>query len=96
MYYASFAIGQRFTGHPIVGAIIAYLGISFITQIASSLLSVTVFSPASISLLENANSAAAYNNIMNVFLLGMLIFMGLFAAILYFITVYMFNKKLNI
>lgn len=96
MYYASFAIGQRFTGHPIVGAIAAYLGISFIMQIVSSIFSVTLLSPTTLNALENAGSAAAYNSFMDIYLISMIVFLSIFGGILYFITVYMFNKKLNI
>lgn len=92
-FYASFAIGQRMNGHPFLGAVISYIGISVVTQIISSIVMVVASITTQSAVINNINSISRY---MNITLCWSILVQLVFGAILYFITVYMFKNKLSI
>lgn len=85
--YAAMAIGQLFGKHKIMGSILAYIGLSFVFTILTSL-SILIFGDTLITTLENGS----YGFILN----GSTILMVLQSVVYYVITRYFMGKKLNL
>lgn len=95
-YFTCFAVGQRFTGHPIAGAILSYMVLSFIMQIISTL-AITAFSFTDFyDKLELDDSSIMYSNVPLVYLGFLIAFSSFLTIILFLISNHMFKKKLNI
>lgn len=93
MCFVSFSIGQRMNGHQFLGSVIAYIVITVIMQIISSVIAFFY------SLYFIRLDGIEVNNInphMHVFMLGMIIMQIVISIAYYVVTVYMFKKKLNI
>lgn len=92
MLGACFGIGHRMSGHPVLGTIVSYIGISFIIQIFTSTLMAVI-----VPLLENVMANIPTIGMgMTWFLIGINIYNIVLTAIFSVITVYMFKNKLNI
>lgn len=91
MIGASFAIGHRMSGHPILGAIVSYIGIYVVLQTVTSIF-LGVFSGLRLINLNNMETPGAFY-----LLLAFLIVYNVITSIIFFfIAHYMFKKKLNI
>lgn len=91
-FFVSFAIGHRLNGHPFLGSIIAYIVISIIMQIISTIMGVlfSVFINSEIIMLET------FSSMMNPLLIGSIIYQLILGAIFYIVTIWIFKNKLNI
>ena len=95
-YFTCFAVGQRFTGHPIAGAILSYMVLSFIMQIISTL-AITAFSFTDFyDKLELDDSSIMYSNVPSLYLGFLIAFSSFLTIILFLISNHMFKNKLNI
>lgn len=92
MIGACFGIGHRMSGHPILGTIVSYFGISFVLQIVTSIM-MSVAIPLVGTLFD---SVEAIGNGMYLMLSGATIYNIVLTVIFALITVYMFKNKLNI
>ena len=90
MYYASISLGQLFGGHRVLGAIAAYMGLNFISQIISSIILIvlSVGSMDTYALMTGRTIIALY---------GLTGCLNLLLALGYYmICYYIMEKKLNL
>ncbi|MDR1017206.1 MAG: hypothetical protein LBM02_00690 [Lachnospiraceae bacterium] len=99
--YFSITIGDVFFGHRVVGAIVSYVVISFIVGITSGLISAG-FSSSHAFNHEPDSMEAAVKAMQGIKVVGTrlmiaeIVFMIIIGAVMYFLTRYMLNKKLNL
>lgn len=97
MVYASIAIGQLFSSHRVLGAVVSYFAISTITSILS-LIFMAIFSKKITGWIINVNTADNMNFIE--YMIEILKLSGILALIitivLYIITQYIMKKKINL
>lgn len=91
MIGAGFAIGHRMSGHPILGTIVSYLGITFVLQILTSVI-MAVFAPV----VEVFSNTMSISTGLYWMLTAVNVYNIIFAVVFSLITVYMFKNKLNI
>ncbi len=87
--FASIAIGQMMKGHRVLGAICAYIGIYTLQQIVASVFVVALTFMAQS---HDFGVIRTYHVIMN----GSIGLSLAFAVIFFFVTTYMFKRKLNL
>lgn len=93
MLYSSISLGQLFKKHKVAGAVIWYIGEYIILQFVTSvLMNIPLFE----GLLAIESSKVSPLGVINTFMYGMLIFIIIGAAALYFLTEYMLKNKLNL
>ncbi len=90
--YAAFALGHLINGHPFLGFIVSYIGISIITQIVS-IVALTLFNFIMTNLDTNNES---FSTLFNVSIISGLLFNIAWGVLFYIITMALFKKKLNI
>ncbi len=88
---ASLAVGHRLNNHPILGSVLTYIVFDVVLQIVSSIAMVFFMT----TLISAPYDALVYEITNPIFIVSSII-QFIFCAIFYFITVYMFKKKLNI
>lgn len=92
MFYASIAIGHLFNKHKVGGAVLAYIAIYVVQQVISTI-SLAVCGFFTYNSLDNmVDFYRVYHNLM----LFSLIFTTIITIIFYFITNFIFQKKLNL
>ncbi len=91
-YYLAFAFGHRLNGHPILGSILAYMVISIIVQIISTIFIDLVAVMINMENFTNNDIGAAFNSIMLI-ATAVSIVQGIVS---YILSVYIFKNKLNI
>lgn len=89
MYYASIAVGHLFGKHRILGAIVSYGGFYTVMQISATI--AMVFMGYRIN---NADYFMA--QIFHGYFLFIMIYSAFFTALFYFLTTYIFTKRLNL
>jgi len=97
MYYAAIALGQLVRGSRIIGAVAAYVGLNFASQIVMSIVAVPVMSAMTRSLVMG--EAPQVGNVItqaNTVMLIMTLVALLVAATLYLITHSVLSKRLNL
>ena len=96
MIYASIVIGQRFQSHPILGAVISYLGISMIFAVISAAI-LTAFGLFSVVFNESEAMAGvnAADHVISTFNITMILSITA-AAICYIVTQVLLKKKLDL
>lgn len=89
------SLGQMYTKHRIIGAILAYFIVMFAQQIVNSIFS--AFSYASIlSVNDMSASANIFDRIFGPQMICMIIFNVIVAIVLYFVNIHMMTKRLNL
>ena len=91
MIYASIAIGHLFGKHRIFGAIAAYFGFYTIMEVIS-----TIAMFACGYSLSAIDTTASFAFLMNGYLWFTIVFSILTTAAFYFVTEYIFRRKLNL
>lgn len=96
MIYASIVVGQRFQSHPVLGAVVSYLGISTIFAIISvAILSVFGFFSFVFEESEAMAGVNAANHVVSTLNISMVLSLAA-AVILYIITQILMRKKLDL
>ena len=90
MFYCSIAIGHLFNKHKVGGAVIAYIGIYMVMQMLGTIL---LFASGFLRFInhDSADFFYVYNKIM----ISSIALSVVTTAVMYFITEYIFRKKLN-
>lgn len=91
MGYAAVSIGQLFNKHRLGMAIVIYMGLYMIVQVLSSYMTI----PISASMVRVNSEQEALLHMGNIFM-GMFVFTSVLAGVLYFITYYIMEHKLNL
>ncbi len=87
------SLGQLFTKHRIIGAIIAYFGVQFILQIAGYFTSLPMYTKM---LITNYDSDLTFFGLMSPTLNLTLLAVTVLAVAMYFINLHMMTKRLNL
>lgn len=89
LIYASIALGQLLKGHKVIGAFAAYIVLSTVLQIVMT----TIFALLGFAVSNNIDNL---NNIPFVLLPACIVFISIFSIVFYWITNFMFTRKLNL
>ena len=89
-YFAAISLGQLFNSHKLLGSIVSYIAIQFIIQIISTMF--LIFS----SFTFDAFLYGDVFSVLHLYFLFSIVLDIIFICIFYFITHYMFSKKLNL
>ena len=89
-YFAAISLGQLFNSHKLLGSIVSYIAIQFIIQIISTIF--LIFS----SFTFDAFLYGDVFSVLHLYFLFSIVLDIIFICIFYFITHYMFSKKLNL
>lgn len=92
--FGCISLGQLFTKHRVIGAIIAYFAVNIITQIVSFVVSIPIYKNAFIAELTG-EQLTIFEFLSPTFILAMIGAIAL-SVIMYFISLYMMTKKLNL
>lgn len=90
MFYCSIAIGHLFNKHKVGGAVIAYIGIYMILQILGTIL---LFMSGFLTIINGDPNDFYY--VYNKIMIYSIIISAVTTVIMYFITEYIFRKRLN-
>lgn len=94
MVLGSVSLGQLYTKHRILGAIIAYFAISMILQMVSSLGTIPMY--ALIAKAELTGDSLTMFTVMNPSLIITLLTSVILGVVLYFANIHMMSKRLNL
>lgn len=89
LVYASIALGQLLKGHKVIGAFAAYIVLSTVIQILMTI----SFAFLGFTL---GNHTDNFNSVPFILLPACIVFIGIFCIVFYWITNFMFKKKLNL
>ena len=94
--FFAFSIGQRVNGHPILGTVGTYIIYGIVVQIVVSIISAVGMLIYDTEFVHNIIANMSMVSILNTFICLAMLFNCAIFVVTYLVSVYMFNKKLNI